>query len=831
MHSTDPRTHAAIEAALGVVMAGVTAVVDRTIQQTGQPGAAPAATVASAVERDQLLAGQYDLRRNVGAFHRAFRQELREQVSKTLTNAAPQPRRTNITDWQSLSLVDDTQVEEKLESDRVGQQIADACEWELREVGSYFAGLMGMTRYDADHNPLRAAVIGAALCRGIEAACPAGPPRQALTRELGHAVSRAMPECYRRIMRDLQGGGVQPVALTVRTVEGPGSHQVSGYVSGYASLHGQLDSRPGALGPTSTASQRLAQSQFGLPGVPAPAAVGLAASAGAVQSDVQLMDLLRRLTVLAAQGSGGGQDPGPTLPAGLHPSGFETQAGIGYPAYAGPVPAGMMAPNLIRAHRDELMRASDGRLDHLVIDVVASLFDQVLSDPRVPPQLARQIARLQLPVLRVALRDTTFFSSRRHPVRRFVNRIASLALAFDDFDEGAGREFLERVRALVQEIIDGDFDQIALYAAKLAELESFIGQQTQGRVEATPAAVTLEDKESELRLQQRYTMQLQGVLAPIPMPAFLRDFLAQVWSQALLVAARRDGITSERSARYRRTGRDLVLSVQPKGAPQLRKKFLMQLPGLMKDLNDGLATIGWAEIAKKEFFGKLLPAHAESLKQPPMTELDYNLLAKQIEAIFNAGVPRAESLTPADDLSGVASAELEGRFTPEEAQQVNLIAESAVDWDGKVDIDLGAAIGDASAAEAEAEAEAEASENTPLALGLGLDINLDLAPSEPPEPTKGATLFDHIRLGMPYQMHLKDKWRRVRLAYVSPARSFFIFSTGHKQQETISMTARVLSRMCETGRMRAVESAYLLERATVRARKQLAALRVPSTTH
>ena len=36
------------------------------------------------------------------------------------------------------------------------------------------------------------------------------------------------------------------------------------------------------------------------------------------------------------------------------------------------------------------------------------------------------------------------------------------------------------------------------------------------------------------------------------------------------------------------------------------------------------------------------------------------------------------------------------------------------------------------------------------------------------------------------------------------------------------MTSRMLARMCETGRLRAFESAYLLERATARARKQLA---------
>src|SRR5690606_9220418 len=76
--------------------------------------------------------------------------------------------------------------------------------------------------------------------------------------------------------------------------------------------------------------------------------------------------------------------------------------------FAGP----LMAVNLIRAHRDELVRASGGApIDQIVIDIVAALFDQVLSDPKVAPEMARQIARLQMPVLRVALGDIGFFSS------------------------------------------------------------------------------------------------------------------------------------------------------------------------------------------------------------------------------------------------------------------------------------------------------------------------------------------------------------------------------------------------------------------------------------
>ena len=106
----------------------------------------------------------------------------------------------------------------------------------------------------------------------------------------------------------------------------------------------------------------------------------------------------------------------------------------------------------------------------------------------------------------------------------------------------------------------------------------------------------------------------------------------------------------------------------------------------------------------------------------------------------------------------------------------------------------------------------------------GIDIDLSLHLADPAEPTRGAQLIDHIKLGFAYQMQLKDEWQKVRLAHVSPARSFFVFKTGNKQQETISMTSRMVARMCETGRMRAVESTYLMERATHRARKQLAAL-------
>ena len=177
---------------------------------------------------------------------------------------------------------------------------------------------------------------------------------------------------------------------------------------------------------------------------------------------------------------------------------------------------GLMAVNLIRAHREELIQASTGKLDHMVIDVVGSLFDQILSDSRVPPQMAREIARLQLPVLRVALNDSTFFSTRRHPVRRFVNRIASLACAFDDFDDGPGRAVPAPRRASWSTRSSrATSTRSSSTRPSSPSSRTSSPSRPKARSRTRPArSPRFEAKESELRIQQRYMLQLRASLAP-----------------------------------------------------------------------------------------------------------------------------------------------------------------------------------------------------------------------------------------------------------------------------------------------------------------------------
>ncbi len=822
------RLPAPLEAAVQRLKMVAREAAERTIESLGL--AALAST--NAFQRDGLLGAQFELNRKSAVFVLTFNDAFDERIVREIgqrsaaggTAAAPPP--AGPSNWDALSLVEDHEVEVQISAERFGLEIAHDCEWELRELEAYVGSLLGQAGAsatagtDKERNPLRPEVVGHAMIRGIEAVSERAEVRKVLSAELSRSLGGLLRAAYADIVGELRGAGVQPLGLTVRgrSPRGPGGaggaggdshyrssydtaarsldeerlhsgrgappqhsqHGGTGYASGYDSRYGRSRSGSGAgFGPSGGSgfgpSTRAGGAGYGRGGTP----IG--------RVDPQLMSLIRRLHVNAAPDDGA-SDFG--------------DAGFGAPL-----------PNLIHAHRDELRQASTGSLDHMVIDVIGFLFDQILADPKVPPQMARLLARLQLPVLRAALGDPSFFSSRRHPVRRFVNRIASLGAAFEDFGEDEARGFLAKVRELVLEVVDGDFDHIETYEAKLAALETFVAEQAARAMQSAgdPAAL-LSEKEDQARLRALYAERLAGELKDVAAPGFLRDFISRVWSQVLLRAAERGGDEGELAQRMRRAGRELFLSVQPKATPAHRKAFLAELPKLMQDLTAGMDLIAWPEAKRRAFFGKLMPAHAEALKTLGGRQLDINLEAKRVEGALQRPMPSRDELRALPPTAlPVLTEEVDlPVFSAAEAARVGLVDEAAVDWSQPAP---------PAPEPVAAPAEAPAAAGTAPAGLPGLP-----ATAEPPEPSSGPALADNVEIGFAYQMELEGQWQKVRLAHVSPGRSFFIFTHGSRHKQTVSLTRRMLLKLAETGRLRAFETAYLIDRATERARKQLSSL-------
>ncbi len=841
---TDPRSDTLLQAATHRVQAAVSDAIDKLVVQL----APLSLSAGSNAQRQALTQAERALEVHGAQIRTHLSKLLSGQTDKAVRNSSHGALVSAAqTDWAALTLVDNAEVERGVSADRLAQTLIQACDGALEALNAYTGALL----HDPNPagNPLRPQAVAKSLLQALADALPqteAPELIETLSPHLARVLAPALNAGYGQIVADLKAQGIQPLGLSVHKQTGAGGSRSGASSTGASgsSLSGDLtyaSTQPGDFGQTgglpSTAATQPSQrggARYASPGAPYTAQDHLrAAQALSDMFGVSMpgAPLDGPLPVRLRQGGGAGQGPAVNadfqnllrqisqqssqnnLYADLAVMGAPQDAMRGGPTGASQAAAGfagpLMAVNMIRAHREELVRASGGAaLDQMVIDIVAALFDQVVSDPKVAPQMARQIARLQMPVLRVALGDMGFFNSRKHPVRRFVNRIATLSASFDDYEDGAGRACVDRITALVNDIVDGDFDRMDLYEAKLAELEAFINTESdRDAAEQAAVAALLNGKEADLRVQQRYMQILQRELKDVEMPGFVREFLAQIWSQVQVMASARDGAESPLAVRMKKAGHELALSVQPKGHPQLRKAFLLKLPQLMKDLNEGLGLIQWAEEAKQAFFSELLPAHAECLKTAPHHELTQRMLEQQLVKVERMAIPSREDAAndpmPAalDDLKHAPKLSVVSAFTAAEVQQAGFVSEAALASDGPLDINL-----DLAAASDPALSE--------------VDINLD----SPPPPCAGLQLIHHIQKGTAYQMMMQGQLKRVRLTWISEGRNFFIFTHGHTHKQTISLTARTLAKMCESGRFKAFEQAELIERATVRARKQLAAL-------
>ena len=766
MASTDP----VLQHCLQQLCIAFDAAIAKTVEATGQL----AMSALKAARRDELLLTQGLLRQQQSASVRQFEQALTREWDGQ-QDRAPKPKTTN---WGELSLMDDSAVDALVVSDRIGQALGHGSEWELRDMEAFTAALLRDDSAGPERNPLRPEIIARALMATVDALTDQAQLRQTLSEELTRAMAPMMAAFYADTSDFLRHRGFKAQAL--RPISSEAGNRPFGHTE------------PGPMG---GAVPRGAAAMGGAGPGGMGAAGGSGASAGygggrmggggmLGQVDIGMMNLLRQLSVAGA--------PAPGMSLAQELTGEAS----------GSMPL-TLPSNVIHLHREQLRQATQTPLDHMVIDVVAGLFDAILADPKVPPQMARLLARLQLPVLRAALGDTSFFAKRNHPVRRFINRLASLACAFDDFTHDPGLGFLQRVAELVEEIAAGDFDKVKVYDEKLDALEVVTREQQQAALAATgrageQAAALLERKEALARQQHAYGQQLERSLADLPLPEFLRRFLVRDWSAVVVHATLQLG--EAQAIEMKRLGKELAQSVLPKGGSPARRDFLTQLPMLVRAVNQGLDRVGSPEAVRKQLFSDLLPIHAESLKTPALSPLDHNLLVKRIEAAFGLAVPDEAA---AQRATATLDIDLEQVFAPAEAQGVGLMAEAQVQWNGQVDIELGV-------------------DDAPIE---AVDIAIEGLPTpDAPAPTHGAALFDHLELGCAYRLNTEGEWRKVRLSHISAQRSFFIFTEGDRSPKTVTMTARMLRRMCETERLRAFESAHLLERATARARQQLAAL-------
>jgi hypothetical protein len=459
-----------------------------------------------------------------------------------------------------LELVDEATLEQKLAMSELSRQMGSACETELFALSQRMGFLLERPDMEDDANPVSPATICAALKDACDQIQSDYKVRMALLRQLARQTESEL----QRVYHDLNSLLVERRILP--------------------------DVRPVAR-----------RSAEPVPKRPAPGAHQLAP-----ESAPDLFATLSQL-VGAAPGAGSTRRAAAAAPAGAFVAEL-TRLHREAPAIGEPV-------NVIRALKSAPREAPLSGIDATTIDLVAMLFDFVFDDDCIPATVKARLGRLQIPVLKVALLDRTFFSSTTHPARRLVDLLAQASIGADGRDDGRNGAL-----ALVDEVVDKvlhEFEtDLELFEKLVARVNAFIVQQ--GRAEAKVVERSAQLVESREREEIARTVAQDEVMRRLQVrvwvPAPVRDMLRESWVGALAAVHLAEGEGSPAWHALLGTMDDLLWSVEPKAAPDERKRLVTMLPGMLCRLQDGFARAATREVERDIFLGVLVDCHANAVK-------------------------------------------------------------------------------------------------------------------------------------------------------------------------------------------------------------------------
>jgi hypothetical protein len=319
----------------------------------------------------------------------------------------------------------------------------------------------------------------------------------------------------------------------------------------------------------------------------------------------------------------------------------------------------------VRQRQQALKDAATSPVERATIEIVALLFQSILTEERIPSAIRIWFARLQMPVLRVAVTEPDFFATIDHPARRLIDRMGACVMGFDSIARAVGDALDKEIKRIVQVVEAYPDTGRRVFQTVLTEFEKFLEHYFKNENEATRKGVSLAQQvEQRETLAIQYTIELRKMLNEVPVQDGVRDFVFQVWADVMAMTAVKHGPQGETTRTMKRVAADLIWSASAKVSPDERAEVLRRLPLLLKTLREGMELAG-LDAAKQDEHTKRLNnalAAAFTAKTAVISRERLEELMERLETLEEL-LPEAQDIEIDEslvlDLSGHESSELE----------------------------------------------------------------------------------------------------------------------------------------------------------------------------
>lgn len=196
-----------------------------------------------------------------------------------------------------------------------------------------------------------------------------------------------------------------------------------------------------------------------------------------------------------------------------------------------------------------LERQGEGRLDGTergLVDLLDRLFVRVNHQTIACAQLAAELRKLELPILQLALKDSTFFDREKHPARRLLNEIAEASIGYTekvDVDEDPVARAISGVAAELAGQPPGD------HAALTQLLLNFIDLvEKERRRVAVLEQRLMEEATATEKVNHAHQAVVRVLMERVKgktLPRFVVSFAEDAWCKVLFLNHLRSGQDSE----------------------------------------------------------------------------------------------------------------------------------------------------------------------------------------------------------------------------------------------------------------------------------------------
>jgi hypothetical protein len=564
-----------------------------------------------------------------------------------------------------LSLVDDDTIEHEIISSRLALAMMDRASWEFTDLRSRMTVLEGREELDTN-DVLRPHVFARIVTASWRAAGLGLDTWRQLQGVLHEELALFAEEGYHETNRYLLERQVLPDVDLRPFIRRSRNSAGSGGYSG-ASTGGFVTSRSGTgAGRDDVGEETRLMTR----------AAGLARGVDHAEA---VLGRLNRLVGRQLPGFGttvNDRQPQPTS-AGLKIAINDAQQGIarrltGTPAsnagartVAG---AHVSTPALLdelNQRKQALKSAAATPVERATIEIVALLFQSILTEERIPTAVRVWFARLQMPVLRVAVGEPDFFATIDHPARRLIDRMGACVMGFDANSRAVGDILEKEIKRVVQVVEAYPDTGRRVFQTVLVEFEKFLEHYFKNENEATRKGVSLAQQvEQRETLAIQYTIELRKMLNEVPVQEGVREFLFHVWADVLAMTAVKHGMQSDATRDMKRVAADLIWSASAKVSREERAEVIRRLPPLLKTLREGMEHAGVPADKQDEHIQRLnnslaaaFTAKTAAIPHQRLEELMARLETLEELLPEAADIEIDESMV--HDLSGYESSELE----------------------------------------------------------------------------------------------------------------------------------------------------------------------------